>query len=265
MGTDVARLESALSSGRRSTAAVGPQRRGRSASASSVTEHYGPAAHRSSTRRCDRRLENASQTTNKIHETARQRLDEADDEMLSARKTRPVVEQALRHRSKARGGFGRDATRDTVLRDPPAAFRRTRCSTNTSASGERVDATRASRPDDPRRREVPTRQLQPLSRRRRQTTSRRAQRLAVRPRCQDHIAAIAAKYYSRQYECTQTSPSCTCPVEGLYYELRSARPERCSRTRTSGASSRFRRRRSRCLQVIALGWREDRSRSMRTR
>ena len=68
----------------------------------------------------DRRLENATQTTNKIHERLG-KVDEATTQMLERAKDLARLEQALRP-PKARGGFG-ELLLENLLRDrlPPAA------------------------------------------------------------------------------------------------------------------------------------------------
>ena len=62
----------------------------------------------------DRRLENASQTTNKIHERLG-KVDEATTQMLERAKDLARLEQALRP-PKARGGFG-ELLLENLLRD----------------------------------------------------------------------------------------------------------------------------------------------------
>jgi DNA recombination protein RmuC len=83
----------------------------------------------------DRRLENASQTTNKIHERLG-KVDEATTQMLERAKDLARLEQALRP-PKARGGFG-ELLLENLLRDrlPPSAYEMQ----YTFDSGERVDA-----------------------------------------------------------------------------------------------------------------------------
>jgi DNA anti-recombination protein RmuC len=83
----------------------------------------------------DRRLENASQTTNKIHERLG-KVDEATTQMLERAKDLARLEQALRP-PKARGGFG-ELLLENLLRDrlPPSAYE----TQYTFDSGERVDA-----------------------------------------------------------------------------------------------------------------------------
>src|SRR6476469_3901750 len=83
----------------------------------------------------DRRLENASQTTNKIHERLG-KVDEATTQMLERAKDLARLEQALRP-PKARGGFG-ELLLENLLRDrlPHTAFQMQ----YGFSTGERVDA-----------------------------------------------------------------------------------------------------------------------------
>src|SRR6266540_6241930 len=83
----------------------------------------------------DRRLESASQTTNKIHERLG-KVDEATTQMLERAKDLARLEQALRP-PKARGGFG-ELLLENLLRDrlPPSAYEMQ----FTFDSGDRVDA-----------------------------------------------------------------------------------------------------------------------------
>src|SRR5881392_366030 len=83
----------------------------------------------------DRRLESATQTTNKIHERLG-KVDEATTQMLERAKDLARLEQALRP-PKARGGLG-ELLLENLLRDrlPPAAFQLQ----YTFRTGERVDA-----------------------------------------------------------------------------------------------------------------------------
>src|SRR5205823_7947273 len=83
----------------------------------------------------DRRLESASQTTQKIHERLGE-VGNATNQMLERAKDLARLEQALRP-PKARGGFG-ELLLENLLRDrlPPGAFQ----IQYGFATGERVDA-----------------------------------------------------------------------------------------------------------------------------
>jgi DNA recombination protein RmuC len=160
----------------------------------------------------DRRLENASQTTNKIHERLG-KVDEATTQMLERAKDLARLEQALRP-PKARGGFG-ELLLENLLRDrlPPSAYDMQ----FTFDSGERVDAiVRADRT-------IPVDSKFPLDNYVRlveaQTDDER--QLAERQFARDvkqHIDAIATKYI-RPDEGTYDFAFMYMPVEAVYYEL----------------------------------------------
>src|SRR6476660_9840219 len=160
----------------------------------------------------DRRLENASQTTNKIHERLG-KVDEATTQMLERAKDLARLEQALRP-PKARGGFG-ELLLENLLRDrlPPSAYEMQ----YTFASGERVDAlVRADRT-------IPVDSKFPLDNYLRLSDAETddERQLAERQFGRDvkqHIDAIAAKYI-RPDEGTYDFAFMYIPVEGVYYEL----------------------------------------------
>jgi DNA recombination protein RmuC len=160
----------------------------------------------------DRRLENASQTTNKIHERLG-KVDEATTQMLERAKDLARLEQALRP-PKARGGFG-ELLLENLLRDrlPPSAYEMQ----YTFDSGERVDAIiRADRT-------IPVDSKFPLDNyiRLSDAVSDDERQLAERQFGRDvkqHIDAIAAKYI-RPDEGTYDFAFMYIPVEGVYYEL----------------------------------------------
>jgi DNA recombination protein RmuC len=160
----------------------------------------------------DRRLETASQTTNRIHERLG-KVDEATTQMLERAKDLARLEQALRP-PKARGGFG-ELLLENLLRDrlPPSAYDMQ----YTFDSGERVDAiVRADRT-------IPVDSKFPLDNFVRlveaQTDDER--QLAERQFARDvkhHIDAIATKYI-RPDEGTYDFAFMYIPVEAVYYEL----------------------------------------------
>jgi len=160
----------------------------------------------------DRRLETASQTTNRIHERLG-KVDEATTQMLERAKDLARLEQALRP-PKARGGFG-ELLLENLLRDrlPPSAYDMQ----YTFDSGERVDAiVRADRT-------IPVDSKFPLDNFVRlveaQTDDER--HLAERQFARDvkhHIDAIATKYI-RPDEGTYDFAFMYIPVEAVYYEL----------------------------------------------
>ena len=160
----------------------------------------------------DRRLENASQTTNKIHERLG-KVDEATTQMLERAKDLARLEQALRP-PKARGGFG-ELLLENLLRDrlPPSAYEMQ----YTFDSGERVDAiVRADRT-------IPVDSKFPLDNYIRLSDAETddERQLAERQFGRDvkhHIDAIAAKYI-RPDEGTYDFAFMYIPVEGVYYEL----------------------------------------------
>ncbi|HEX9380536.1 MAG TPA: DNA recombination protein RmuC [Gaiellaceae bacterium] len=160
----------------------------------------------------DRRLENASQTTNKIHERLG-KVDEATTQMLERAKDLARLEQALRP-PKARGGFG-ELLLENLLRDrlPPSAYEMQ----FTFDSGERVDA--VVRVD----RDIPVDSKFPLDNYNRlveaETDDERL--LGERQFARDvkqHIEAIASKYI-RPDEGTYDFAFMYIPVEAVYYEL----------------------------------------------
>jgi len=160
----------------------------------------------------DRRLESASQTTNKIHERLG-KVDEATTQMLERAKDLARLEQALRP-PKARGGFG-ELLLENLLRDrlPPSAYEMQ----YTFDSGERVDA--LVRVD----RSIPIDSKFPLDNYNRlveaETDDERT--LAERQFGRDvkqHIEAIATKYI-RPDEGTYDFAFMYIPVEAVYYEL----------------------------------------------
>jgi DNA recombination protein RmuC len=160
----------------------------------------------------DRRLETATQTTNKIHERLG-KVDEATTQMLERAKDLARLEQALRP-PKARGGFG-ELLLENLLRDrlPPSAYEMQ----YTFDSGERVDA--LVRVD----RSIPIDSKFPLDNYNRlveaETDDERT--LAERQFARDvkqHIEAIAAKYI-RPDEGTYDFAFMYIPVESVYYEL----------------------------------------------
>src|SRR2546425_8997787 len=160
----------------------------------------------------DRRLESASQTTNKIHERLG-KVDEATTQMLERAKDLARLEQALRP-PKARGGFG-ELLLENLLRDrlPPSAYEMQ----YSFDSGERVDAiVRADRT-------IPVDSKFPLDNYIRlvdaETDDER--QLAERQFGRDvkqHIDAIAAKYI-RPDEGTYDFAFMYFPVAWGYYEL----------------------------------------------
>jgi len=160
----------------------------------------------------DRRLENASQTTNKIHERLG-KVDEATTQMLERAKDLARLEQALRP-PKARGGFG-ELLLENLLRDrlPPSAYEMQ----FTFDSGDRVDA--VVRVD----RDIPVDSKFPLDNYNRlveaETDDERL--LGERQFARDvkqHIEAIASKYI-RPDEGTYDFAFMYIPVEAVYYEL----------------------------------------------
>jgi DNA recombination protein RmuC len=160
----------------------------------------------------DRRLESASQTTNKIHERLG-KVDEATTQMLERAKDLARLEQALRP-PKARGGFG-ELLLENLLRDrlPPSAYEMQ----YTFDSGERVDA--LVKVD----RNIPIDSKFPLDNYNRlvEAESDDERTLAERQFGRDvkqHIEAIAAKYI-RPDEGTYDFAFMYIPVEAVYYEL----------------------------------------------
>jgi DNA recombination protein RmuC len=160
----------------------------------------------------DRRLENASQTTMKIHERLG-KVDEATSQMLERAKDLARLEQALRP-PKARGGFG-ELLLENLLRDrlPAAAYQMQ----YTFASGERVDA--VVQVD----RAIPVDSKFPLDNYNRlvEAESDDERQLAERQFARDvksHIDAIAGKYI-RPDEGTYDFAFMYIPVEAVYYEL----------------------------------------------
>ena len=160
----------------------------------------------------DRRLESASQTTNKIHERLG-KVDEATTQMLERAKDLARLEQALRP-PKARGGFG-ELLLENLLRDrlPPTAYEMQ----YTFDSGERVDA--LVKVD----RNIPIDSKFPLDNYNRlvEAESDDERTLAERQVARDvkqHIEAIAAKYI-RPDEGTYDFAFMYIPVEAVYYEL----------------------------------------------
>ena len=160
----------------------------------------------------DRRLESATQTTNKIHERLG-KVDEATTQMLERAKDLARLEQALRP-PKARGGFG-ELLLENLLRDrlPPAAYEMQ----YTFDSGERVDA--LLRVD----RSIPIDSKFPLDNYNRlvEAESDDERTLAERQFARDvkqHIEAIASKYI-RPDEGTYDFAFMYIPVEAVYYEL----------------------------------------------
>jgi DNA recombination protein RmuC len=160
----------------------------------------------------DRRLENASQTTHKIHERLG-KVDEATTQMLERAKDLARLEQALRP-PKARGGFG-ELLLENLLRDrlPPSAYRMQ----FTFDSGERVDA--IVQVD----RKIPVDSKFPLDNFSRlvEAESDDERTLAERQFARDvkhHIDAIATKYI-RPDEGTYDFAFMYIPVEAVYYEL----------------------------------------------
>src|SRR2546430_9937944 len=160
----------------------------------------------------DRRMENASKTTNKIHERLG-KVDEATTQMLERAKDLARLEQALRP-PKARGGFG-ELLLENLLRNrlPPSAYDMQ----FTFDSGERVDAiVRADRT-------IPVDSKFPLDNYLRlvEAESDNERQLAERQFGRDvkqHIDAIASKYI-RPDEGTYDFAFMYIPVEGVYYEL----------------------------------------------
>jgi DNA recombination protein RmuC len=160
----------------------------------------------------DRRLESASQTTNKIHERLG-KVDEATTQMLERAKDLARLEHALRP-PKARGGFG-ELLLENLLRDrlPPSAYEMQ----FTFDSGERVDA--VVRVD----RTIPVDSKFPLDNYNRLVESETddERQLAERQFARDvkqHIEAIAGKYI-RPDEGTYDFAFMYIPVEAVYYEL----------------------------------------------
>ena len=197
----------------------------------------------------DRRLENASQTTNKIHEKLG-KVDEATTQMLERAKDLARLEQALRP-PKARGGFG-ELLLENLLRDrlPPSAY----SMQHTFDSGERVDA--IVQVD----RIIPVDSKFPLDNYARlvEAESDEERLLAERQFARDvkqHIETIAVKYI-RPDEGTYDFAFMYIPVEAVYYELA------CGRTGALLAYAHERRvfpvsptTFTAYLQVIALGLR----------
>ena len=160
----------------------------------------------------DRRLESATQTTNKIHERLG-KVDEATTQMLERAKDLARLEQALRP-PKARGGFG-ELLLENLLRDrlPPTAYEMQ----YTFDSGERVDA--LVKVD----RNIPIDSKFPLDNYNRlvEAESDDERTLAERQFARDvkqHIEAIAGKYI-RPDEGTYDFAFMYIPVEAVYYEL----------------------------------------------
>jgi DNA recombination protein RmuC len=160
----------------------------------------------------DRRLESASQTTNKIHERLG-KVDEATTQMLERAKDLARLEQALRP-PKARGGFG-ELLLENLLRDrlPPSAYEMQ----YTFDSGERVDALVKVE------RSIPIDSKFPLDNYNRlvEAESDDERTLAERQFARDvkqHIEAIATKYI-RPDEGTYDFAFMYIPVEAVYYEL----------------------------------------------
>ena len=160
----------------------------------------------------DRRLENASQTTMKIHERLG-KVDEATTQMLERAKDLARLEQALRP-PKARGGFG-ELLLENLLRDrlPATAYQMQ----YTFSSGERVDA--IVQVD----RTIPVDSKFPLDNYNRlvEAESDEERQLAERQFARDvksHIDAIAGKYI-RPDEGTYDFAFMYIPVEAVYYEL----------------------------------------------
>ena len=156
----------------------------------------------------DRRLENASQTTNKIHERLG-KVDEATTQMLERAKDLARLEQALRP-PKARGGFG-ELLLENLLRDrlPPSAYEMQ----FTFDSGERVDA--VVRVD----RDIPVDSKFPLDNYNRlvEAETDDERQLGERQFARDvkqHIEAIAAKYI-RPDEGTYDFAFMYIPVEAV--------------------------------------------------
>src|SRR5436190_6469709 len=159
-----------------------------------------------------RRLESASETTNRIHERLG-KVDEATTQMLERAKDLARLEQALRP-PKARGGFG-ELLLENLLRDrlPPSAY----SMQHTFVSGQRVDA--IVHVD----RLIPVDSKFPLDNFNRlveaETDDERV--LAERQFARDvkqHIDAIAGKYI-RPDEGTYDFAFMYVPVEAVYYEL----------------------------------------------
>ena len=160
----------------------------------------------------DRRLESATQTTNKIHERLG-KVDEATTQMLERAKDLARLEQALRP-PKARGGFG-ELLLENLLRDrlPPSAF----AMQHGFATGERVDAVvRAGQlisvdskfPLDNYQRLVEAQS----------DDERQLHEKALARDVRNHVDAIAGKYI-RPEEGTYDFAFMYIPVEAVYYEL----------------------------------------------
>jgi DNA recombination protein RmuC len=160
----------------------------------------------------DGRLENASRTTNQIHERLG-KVDEATAQMLERAKDLARLEQALRP-PKARGGFG-ELLLENLLRDrlPPGAY----AVQHTFAGGERVDAViRVEKL-------VPVDAKFPLDNFHRivEAGDDAARELAVKAFGRDvkhHVDAIAEKYI-RPAEGTYDFALMYFPAEAVYYEL----------------------------------------------
>src|SRR6476469_10220882 len=160
----------------------------------------------------DRRLENASQTTNKIHERLG-KVDEATTQMLERAKDLARLEHALRP-PKARGGFG-ELMLENLLRDRlPATAYSLQYGFKT---GERVDAViRVNRM-------VPVDAKFPLDNFARlveaqDTAERVLHEKAFARDVKGHIDSIATKYI-RPDEGTYEFAFMYLPSEAVYYEL----------------------------------------------
>ena len=193
----------------------------------------------SSTRRSTAGSRTPPRPTNKIHERLG-KVDEATTQMLERAKDLARLEQALRP-PKARGGFG-ELLLENLLRDrlPPSAYE----------MQYTFDSRRAGR----RGRRAPTGSSR-STRSSRSTTScgwSSAENDAERQLAREgSSAATSSSTSTRSRPSTSvptraptTSPSCTSRSRRSTTSSPAARPARCSRTRTNGASSRSRRRRS---------------------
>ena len=160
----------------------------------------------------DRRLENASQTTNKIHERLG-KVDEATTQMLERAKDLARLEQALRP-PKARGGFG-ELLLENLLRDrlPRGSY----SMQHTFRSGERVDAVVDVG------RLIPIDSKFPLDNFERMVEAdgddeRLLHEKAFGRDVKGHVDAIAAKYI-RPADGTFDFALMYLPSESIYYEL----------------------------------------------
>src|SRR6266545_808381 len=160
----------------------------------------------------DRRLENASQTTNKIHERLG-KVDEATTQMLERAKDLARLEQALRP-PKARGGFG-ELLLENLLRDrlPPSAY----SVQHTFAGGERVDAVVRVGQLIPVDSKFPLDNYHRIVEAESDVERLRHEKDLARD-VKQHIDAIAAKYI-RPAEGTYDFAFMYVPVEAVYYEL----------------------------------------------